>query len=197
MGARATRSSISFAPHAVRPTPSGAQGLPPDARMMEKKMRLLRIVELLRLTRKPAVFGTERVGPGGLVIGVEPEDRFFETAQAERGRRGLQNVKLVHADASCGRCSKNSYDFVHEMLAGYLRLQPDSVCVEDPSSPAYNTITSVSSVCTPAFSAGDPAKTSATLIVSLSDMRRIPKVVTKPSSRHEISSTGVTTCRDF
>jgi L,D-peptidoglycan transpeptidase YkuD (ErfK/YbiS/YcfS/YnhG family) len=26
-------------------------------------------------------------------------------------------------------------------LAGYLRLQPDTVCVEDPSSPAYNTIT--------------------------------------------------------
>ena len=42
---------------------------------------------------------SEWVGPGGLVIGVEREDRFFETAQAERVRRGLQNVKLVHADA--------------------------------------------------------------------------------------------------
>jgi L,D-peptidoglycan transpeptidase YkuD (ErfK/YbiS/YcfS/YnhG family) len=34
------------------------------------------------------------------------------------------------------------FGFAQSQLAGYLRLQPDSVCVEDPSSPAYNTITS-------------------------------------------------------
>ena len=38
------------------------------------------------------------------------------------------------------------FGFAQSQLAGYLRLQPDSVCVEDPSSPAYNTITSVSSL---------------------------------------------------
>lgn len=34
------------------------------------------------------------------------------------------------------------FGFAPSPLAGYLRLQSDSVCVEDPSSPAYNTITS-------------------------------------------------------
>ena len=34
------------------------------------------------------------------------------------------------------------FGFAQSQLAGYLRLQPDSVCVEDPLSPAYNTITS-------------------------------------------------------
>ena len=34
------------------------------------------------------------------------------------------------------------FGFAQSQLAGYLRLQPDSVCVEDPSSAAYNTITS-------------------------------------------------------
>jgi L,D-peptidoglycan transpeptidase YkuD (ErfK/YbiS/YcfS/YnhG family) len=34
------------------------------------------------------------------------------------------------------------FGFAQSQLAGYLRLQPDSVCVEDRSSPAYNTITS-------------------------------------------------------
>ena len=59
---------------------------------------------------------SERVGPGGLVIGVEREDRFFEMAQGERGRRGLQNVQLLHADATNTGLQKNSYDFVHERL---------------------------------------------------------------------------------
>ena len=69
---------------------------------------------------------SERVGPCGLVIGVEPEDRFFEMAQAERGRRGLQNVKLVHADATNSGLPKNSYDFVHErlVLINMLRWRP-------------------------------------------------------------------------
>jgi L,D-peptidoglycan transpeptidase YkuD (ErfK/YbiS/YcfS/YnhG family) len=34
------------------------------------------------------------------------------------------------------------FGFAYSQLAGYLRLRPDSVCVEDPLSPAYNTITS-------------------------------------------------------
>ena len=34
------------------------------------------------------------------------------------------------------------FGFAPSPLAGYLRLQSDSVCVEEPSSPAYNTITS-------------------------------------------------------
>jgi L,D-peptidoglycan transpeptidase YkuD (ErfK/YbiS/YcfS/YnhG family) len=34
------------------------------------------------------------------------------------------------------------FGFARSQLAGYLQLQSDSICVEDPSSPAYNTITS-------------------------------------------------------
>jgi len=34
------------------------------------------------------------------------------------------------------------FGFASSMLANYVQLQPDSVCVEDPSSPAYNTIAS-------------------------------------------------------
>ena len=34
------------------------------------------------------------------------------------------------------------FGFAESQLTGYLQLQRDSVCVEDPSSPAYNTITS-------------------------------------------------------
>jgi D-alanyl-D-alanine dipeptidase len=34
------------------------------------------------------------------------------------------------------------FGFAPSPLAGYLQLQSDSICVEDPSSPAYNTITS-------------------------------------------------------
>ena len=42
---------------------------------------------------------SDRVGRDGVVIGVEREPRFFDMAQAELDTRGLQNVKLVKADA--------------------------------------------------------------------------------------------------
>src|SRR4030095_9376208 len=42
---------------------------------------------------------SDRVGPHGEVIGVEREARFVETARSELTRRGLNNVKVVMADA--------------------------------------------------------------------------------------------------
>lgn len=59
---------------------------------------------------------SERVGTGGIVIGVEREPRFFDMARAEQRRRGLLNVELVNADALNTGLDKNSYDFVHERL---------------------------------------------------------------------------------
>lgn len=59
---------------------------------------------------------SERVGAGGIVIGVEREPRFFDMARAEQRRRGLSNVELVNADALNTGLDKNSYDFVHERL---------------------------------------------------------------------------------
>jgi SAM-dependent methyltransferase len=59
---------------------------------------------------------SERVGPDGLVVGVEREPRFFDMARAELSNRGLRNVQLVNADALNSGLEKNSYDLVHERL---------------------------------------------------------------------------------
>src|SRR5215467_9888824 len=59
---------------------------------------------------------SERVGTGGLVVGVEREPRFFEMARTEQHERGLRNVQLVNADAVNTGLEKDSYDVVHERL---------------------------------------------------------------------------------
>ena len=59
---------------------------------------------------------SERVGTGGLVVGVEREPRFFEMARTEQHKRGLRNVQLVNADAVNTGLEKDSYDVVHERL---------------------------------------------------------------------------------
>ena len=59
---------------------------------------------------------SERVGPDGVVIGVEREPRFFDMAREEQSKRGLRNVRLVNADALNTGLEKNSYDIVHERL---------------------------------------------------------------------------------
>ena len=59
---------------------------------------------------------SERVGATGSVIGVERESRFVEMARAEVAKRGLGNVKIVHADALATGLDKNSFDLVHERL---------------------------------------------------------------------------------
>jgi len=59
---------------------------------------------------------SDRVGPHGEVIGVEREARFVETARRELTRRGLNNVKVIQADALKTGLEKNSFDLVHERL---------------------------------------------------------------------------------
>jgi SAM-dependent methyltransferase len=59
---------------------------------------------------------SDRVGPHGEVIGVEREARFVETARSELTRRGLNNVKVIQADALKTGLEKNSFDLVHERL---------------------------------------------------------------------------------
>src|SRR5579859_387768 len=58
----------------------------------------------------------QRVGPHGLVVGLEREPRFVEMARAEIAKRGLRNVRVVHADALNTGLEKNAYDLVHERL---------------------------------------------------------------------------------
>jgi SAM-dependent methyltransferase len=59
---------------------------------------------------------SERVGPNGLVIGVEREPRFFAMARAEQGKSDSRNVQFLNVDALDSGLEKNSYDLVHERL---------------------------------------------------------------------------------
>jgi ubiquinone/menaquinone biosynthesis C-methylase UbiE len=59
---------------------------------------------------------SQRVGPGGSVVGLEREARFVEMANAEVTKRGLDNVRIMEADALNTGLPKNSFDLVHERL---------------------------------------------------------------------------------
>src|SRR5262249_5283417 len=59
---------------------------------------------------------SERVGPAGVVVGVEREPRFAAMARTEISKRGLQNVEIAIADALKTGLERKSYDFVHERL---------------------------------------------------------------------------------
>jgi protein-L-isoaspartate O-methyltransferase len=59
---------------------------------------------------------SERVGPRGLVVGLERERLFVEMAHAELSRRGLANVQVLNGDATRTGLEKDSYDLVHERL---------------------------------------------------------------------------------
>jgi SAM-dependent methyltransferase len=59
---------------------------------------------------------SERVGPDGLVVGVEREPRFFEMARAVGGKSESGNLRFLNADALDTGLEKNAYDLVHERL---------------------------------------------------------------------------------
>lgn len=59
---------------------------------------------------------SERVGPGGVVLGVEREPRFVEMARSELKLRELRNVEVVHADALRTGLEKDTFDLVHARL---------------------------------------------------------------------------------
>ena len=59
---------------------------------------------------------SRRVGPSGEVIGLEREQRFVAMANAEIGRRGLGNVRMVQADALNTGLEKETFDLAHERL---------------------------------------------------------------------------------
>jgi ubiquinone/menaquinone biosynthesis C-methylase UbiE len=59
---------------------------------------------------------SERVGPQGLVVGLEREARFLAMACAEAKRRGLGNVRIVAGDALNPDLQEGPFDFVHERL---------------------------------------------------------------------------------
>ena len=59
---------------------------------------------------------SERVGPKGVVIGLERERRFVEMARAEIAKRGMGNVTMVQGDGLNTGLEKGSFDLVHERL---------------------------------------------------------------------------------
>lgn len=59
---------------------------------------------------------SEKLGPGGEVVGLEREHRFVELAGYEIERRGLQNVRILEADARNSGLETGSFDLVHERL---------------------------------------------------------------------------------
>jgi len=59
---------------------------------------------------------SQRVGPRGVVIGLEREQRFVEMARAEVVTRGLGNVTIVQADGLKTGLENGAFDFVHERL---------------------------------------------------------------------------------
>jgi ubiquinone/menaquinone biosynthesis C-methylase UbiE len=58
----------------------------------------------------------ERVGPLGVVVGVEREPRFVEMAQMLLSERALTSVKVVHAEALDTGLPDESFDLVHARL---------------------------------------------------------------------------------
>ena len=55
---------------------------------------------------------SERVGPKGVVIGLEREQRFVEMARAEIAKRGMGNVTMVQGDGLNTGMEKGSFDLV-------------------------------------------------------------------------------------
>lgn len=107
---------------------SQAQGLEPHARSMLERIAI-------RPGSRTVDFGcgpigilnllSERVGPDGVVVGVEREPRFAAMAQAQVRERGLRNVRVIVADALETGLEANSYDFVHERLI-FINVPPAS-----------------------------------------------------------------------
>jgi SAM-dependent methyltransferase len=59
---------------------------------------------------------SERVGAAGEVVGLDNEPRMIALARRTIAERGLQNVRLVKADAYKTGLPDNSFDVAHERL---------------------------------------------------------------------------------
>lgn len=81
-------------------------GVRPGARVLDVGCGPIGILRLL----------SEKVGPSGVVVGLERERRFVEHARYEIERLGLQNVQVIEADALDSGLESESFDLVHERL---------------------------------------------------------------------------------
>jgi ubiquinone/menaquinone biosynthesis C-methylase UbiE len=96
-----------------------AHGLEPHARSMLERIAIGPGSRTIDFGCGPIGILTllsERVGPDGVVVGVEREPRFAAMAQEQLSERSLRNVRIVVTDAIETGLEENSYDFVHERL---------------------------------------------------------------------------------
>jgi len=96
-----------------------AQGLEPHARSMLDHIAIQQGSRAVDFACGPiGILNllSERVGPDGMVLGIEREPRFVAMARAELRERGLRNVQVINVDALKTGLERGSCDFVHERL---------------------------------------------------------------------------------
>jgi SAM-dependent methyltransferase len=73
---------------------------------------------------------SERVGPNGVVVGLDREPRFAHIAQDQVARRRLGNVTVLQADVMASGLQNCSFDFAHERLVMVNISSPETLLVE-------------------------------------------------------------------
>jgi ubiquinone/menaquinone biosynthesis C-methylase UbiE len=126
-------------------------GVRPDWRVVDIGCGPIGILNLL----------SQRVGPQGLIVGLEREARFAEMAKAEVAKRGLSNVRIVEADALKTGLEKASFDLAHERLVMINISERDALLTEMLSllrpggTVALEDVDNVSWLCQPAHPSWD------------------------------------------
>jgi ubiquinone/menaquinone biosynthesis C-methylase UbiE len=95
-------------------------GIQPGCRVIDVGCGPIGILDLL----------SERIGPQGIVVGLEYVPRFAEMAAIEIATRGLTNVEVVQADALSSGLQRNSFDFAHERLVMINIPAPETILSE-------------------------------------------------------------------
>jgi SAM-dependent methyltransferase len=73
---------------------------------------------------------SERVGPKGVVVGLERESRFADMARDQVARRHLSNVTVLQADVMASGLQNCSFDFAHERLVMVNLSSPETLLAE-------------------------------------------------------------------
>lgn len=72
----------------------------------------------------------ERVGPEGVVVGLEPDPAMLDMARVSLAERGFGRLRLVAADAVSSRLPDESFDLVHERLVLANLPRPERIVAE-------------------------------------------------------------------
>lgn len=117
------RERLMFQAELFRPEAEGLLdhcGVEPGWRAIDVGCGPLGIMDLL----------SQRVGPGGTVVGLDNEPHMIEMARATVAERGLRNVELTTADAASSGLPHGSFDFAHTRMVLMNVPHPDRVLGE-------------------------------------------------------------------